>query len=172
MYRRISAAVVAAALLTGSIAAADYGLKEGNADLQSAGPLAFGPDGVLFVGDSKGAAIFALDTGESVKKSVAGEFKVTGVDKEIAAVLGTTAEDIMINDLAVSPAGNVYFSVSRGRGPDAEPVILKTDASGVFSELSLKNVSFAKCSCRTLRHPAERADGINDASDYGFGFCG
>ncbi len=34
-------------------------LKEGAPDLKSADRLAFGPDGVLFVGDTKGAAIFA-----------------------------------------------------------------------------------------------------------------
>ena len=30
----------------------------------SAGPLAFGPEGVLFIGDPQGAAIFAIDTGD------------------------------------------------------------------------------------------------------------
>ncbi|MCH8830480.1 MAG: hypothetical protein IID45_12965, partial [Planctomycetes bacterium] len=38
------------------------GLKEGTPDLKSAGPLAFGPGGILFVGDTTGAAVFALQT--------------------------------------------------------------------------------------------------------------
>ena len=42
-----------------------WGLKEGKPDIKSAASLAFGPDGVLFVADTKGAAIFALDTGDT-----------------------------------------------------------------------------------------------------------
>ncbi len=33
-------------------------------EMKSAGPLAFGPEGVLFVGDTAGAAIFAIETGD------------------------------------------------------------------------------------------------------------
>ena len=41
---------------------------------------------------------------------------------KVAAMLGTDSKQIMINDLAVNPrSGNVYLSVSRGRGPDATP---------------------------------------------------
>ena len=39
-------------------------LKKGTPDLKSAGALAFGPEGILFVGDTKGAALFAIDTGD------------------------------------------------------------------------------------------------------------
>ena len=140
---RCSRSLLAVVLLAGSLVA-DDGLKQGNADLQSVGPLTFGPDGILFVGDSKGGAIFALDTGETEESNVAGEINITGIDKEIAALLGTKADDILINDLAVSPQGNIYLSVSRGRGPDAEPVIMKTDPAGNLSELSLKKIRFAK----------------------------
>ena len=142
--RRICLALCVCLALPVSLVAAEDGLEKGNADLQSAGPMTFGPDGILFVGDSKGAAIFALDTGETSGAAAIKELNVTGIDKEIAALLGTTTEDILINDLAVSPAGNVYFSISRGRGPDGDPVILKTDPAGNLSELSLKNIRFAK----------------------------
>ena len=39
-------------------------LSAGKANLKSAGALTFGPDGVLFVGDSIGGAIVALDTND------------------------------------------------------------------------------------------------------------
>ena len=39
-------------------------LAAGNSGLKSAGALAFGPDGVLFVGDSAGGAIAAIDTAD------------------------------------------------------------------------------------------------------------
>ncbi len=138
-----SRALLVVVVVAGSLFA-DDGLKQGNADLQSAGPLVFGPEGILFVGDTKGAAIFALDTGEKSKSDAVSEIKIGGIDREIAALLGTKADDILINDLAVSPQGNIYLSVSRGRGPDADPVILKTDPAGNLSELSLKNIRFAK----------------------------
>jgi hypothetical protein len=39
-----------------------YGLEEKSILLTSAGPLAFGPDGILFVSDPKSATIYAIDT--------------------------------------------------------------------------------------------------------------
>ena len=39
-------------------------LKQGKADLKSAGPLTFGPEGILFVGDTRGAALCAINTGD------------------------------------------------------------------------------------------------------------
>ena len=44
--------------------AAAAGLAAGDSGLKSAGALAFGPDGVLFVGDSAGGAIAAIDTAD------------------------------------------------------------------------------------------------------------
>ena len=45
---------------------------------------------------------------------------VKDVSGKIAAMLGTNARQLAINDLAVNPrSGNVYLAVSRGRGPDA-----------------------------------------------------
>jgi hypothetical protein len=120
------------------------GLATGKVDLKSAGPLAFGPDGVLFVGDSLDASIVAIQTGEKGgAKSQPSEIKA--VNEKIAALLGTTADQILINDAVVNPkSGRVYMSVSRGRGPDALPVILRADASGNIEELKLDNVPHAK----------------------------
>jgi hypothetical protein len=51
----------------------------------------------------------------------------------------------MVNDMAVNPiSGKAYLSVSRGRGPDAAPVILRVGSDGKLSELSLDGVRFAK----------------------------
>ena len=99
MYRTVVAVTIFIGLLTGTAVFADHGLKAGNPDLQSAGPLTFGPDGILFVGDSKGGAIFALDTGEAEGPEIEVQFAVAGVGQEVAALLGTTPDDILINDL-------------------------------------------------------------------------
>ena len=45
--------------------AGPWGMKTGTPALKSAGPLAFGPDGVLFVGDTKAATLFAIGTGDT-----------------------------------------------------------------------------------------------------------
>jgi hypothetical protein len=117
----------------------------GKADLKSAGALAFGTDGVLFVGDTAGAAIFALDTGDKSGRAAAVE--VAGINQKIAALLGITPDQLQINDVAVNPAsGRVYLSVSRGRGPDAIPVLLRTDAGGKLEEVALNNIRHSRVS--------------------------
>lgn len=153
-------AVAASCLLAGA-ARADLtaSLKEGTPDLKSAGPLGFGPDGVLFVGDPQGAAIFAIDTGDRTM-APAGPYKLANIDQKAAAALGTDAKGILINDMAVNPAsGRAYLSLSRGKGPDAAPVLLKVERDGKISEVSLKNIKFAKA---VLPNPAGPGKGRQD----------
>jgi hypothetical protein len=120
-------------------------LTKGTPDLKSAGSLAFGPNGLLFVGDTQGAAIFAIDTADKSADSAGGSIKIDGINQKIASLLGTEPNEIAINDLAVNPAsGKAYLSVSRGRGPSAAPVIVRTDRSGKLEVVSLENVPFAK----------------------------
>ena len=113
----------------------------GSAHLMSAGSLAFGPDGVLFVGDSIGGSVVALDTNDRTAAATAPKVDVQGVDEKIAALVGVAAGQIMINDMAVNPISkNIYLSASRGRGPDALPLIIRVDASGKLTNVSLDNV--------------------------------
>jgi hypothetical protein len=122
-------------------------MQTGKAQLKSAGPLAFGPDGILFVGDSQGAAIVAVDVNDHTPGRGSASFEVKGLNDKVAALLGTAADQILIQDVAVNPISkNVYLSVSRGRGPDAVPVILRVDAAGKISEVSLENIKHASVS--------------------------
>src|SRR4026209_859018 len=105
------------------------GMKEGNPVLKSAGPLAFGPEGILFVADTKGAAVVAIATGDTKPASSAKLLKVEGVNQKIAALLGTSADQVLIDDMVVNPIShNAYLAVSRGRGPDAVPVLVRVKA--------------------------------------------
>ena len=114
-------------------------LPSGKVDIKSAGALAFGSDGVLFVGDSVGGTVVAIDTGDR-KPASAAKINVQGIDEKIAALVGVTPDQILINDVKVNPISkNVYLSASRGRGPGAMPLILRVDASGKLSTLSLDN---------------------------------
>jgi hypothetical protein len=132
------------------------GLKAGKVELKSAGALAFGPEGILFVGDSVGGAIYALDTGDRPANASAKAVEIGGFNEKIAALLGTSADQILINDLAVNPISKrVYVSVSRGRGPDAVPVLLRADGAGKLEEVSLNSVPHARANLPNAPDPAK-----------------
>src|SRR5271156_6305072 len=78
-------------------------LSSGKVPLTSAGALAFGPDGILFVGDSTGGAVVAIDTQDRKASATAAKINVDGVDEKIAALVGVTPDQIMINDVKVNP---------------------------------------------------------------------
>jgi hypothetical protein len=150
------ALLVGAALCAGSVQAADKdnGLTKGTPDLKSAGALAFGPDGILFVGDSKAGAVFAIDTEDAKAGRANGKLKVESIDGKIGSLLGIDSKQLTVNDLRVNPVSrNVYLSVSRGKGPDATPVILRVTPKGEIGEVSLKDVKFAKT---MLPNPTEK----------------
>src|SRR5262245_65318892 len=93
-------------------------MKEGKPPFQSMGPLAFGPEGILLVADTKGAAITAIATGDTTPASGAKLLKVDGVNQKIAALLGTTADQVLIEDMVVNPITRKdYLAGSRRRGP-------------------------------------------------------
>ena len=107
--------------------------------LQSAGALAFGPGNVLFVGDTRGAEIHAYqlpadsftdqsDVTMGDARTFNGRDLISGIDRQIASLLGTTPDQVVINDMAVhQPSQQIFLSVERGRGPDARGVIVKVD---------------------------------------------
>jgi hypothetical protein len=154
MLYRLSAfaAVAMLALALGQAPAADEAdplasLKEGGATLKSAGPLAFGPKGILFVGDTAAAAIAAIDTGDRDPSAGKEQPKVEDLAGKIAAALGTEEADILIKDMAVnSISGNTYLSVARGKGPTAPAVLLKVTPSGKITELDIKKARGAVAS--------------------------
>jgi len=145
LRQKIALTLTLCAAMPAALLQADSGLQEGTPDIKHAGPLAFAPQGVLLIGDTLNAAIYAIDTGDD--KAISGERSVNieGVNEKIAAMMGSNTEETVINDMAVNPlSGNLYLSVARGRGPDAMPVVFKADSKGVLSELSLKKVKFSK----------------------------
>ncbi|HYP06247.1 MAG TPA: hypothetical protein VER03_08410 [Bryobacteraceae bacterium] len=156
-------AVVACGTAAVALAANTAGMQAGKATLKSAGQMAFGPNGVLFVGDSLGASIVALDSGDTAKAKPGGTIEIKALNEKIAAALGTTADQITINDMVVNPTSKrVYVSVTRGRGADAVAVIMRTDASGKLTELSLDNIKHATVAIPNA--PAENATDARAAS--------
>jgi len=128
------------------------GLALGTPALASAGPLAFSDDGVLFVGDALGAAVFAIAVVEPA--AVAAEPpRIEGFDRQLAGLLGTTASEVMVHDLAVHPRSHaVYLSAARGRGADAQPVLVRVVGNDI-TVLDLVAVRFARASLAKAPKP-------------------
>ena len=139
VLRFAAASAVGLALSGRAASAANSAVAGGFSPLRSAGALAFGPDNVLFVGDIKGAAIHAFTLRETDLTSQAdvelgnfhnfeGRDLVQGVDQKLAALLGTTQDQIVVNDMAVhQPSQQIFISVERGRSTDALPAIVKVN---------------------------------------------
>jgi hypothetical protein len=137
-------------MLSPAAAAHKWGLQPGTPDIQSADRLAFGPDGVLFVGDTKGAAIFAIDTGDLSGEPAKATYAIENVAEKVSVALGNVSE-VKINDLAVNPlSGNVFLAVSYGA--NKSPGLVKVTPTGQPTAVSLASLSFLKA---TLPNPPE-----------------
>ncbi len=137
----------AGSLLTLSATAANWtaGFQSGKPALKSISQLAFGPDGILFVADTKAAAIVALETGDTRQAPDGGTVKIEGLAQKLAALLGTRPEDILIDDLAVNPLSHqAYLAVSRGRGPTAVPVLIRVTAGSQLELVNLDTIKFSR----------------------------
>jgi hypothetical protein len=142
MRTRLFAAAIALAASVVSVRAAEVPAK-GTVDAKSATALAFGPKGLLFIGDSAGAAIYAVETGDT---KMAGDKPVNfeRIDSKVASLLGSTEKEIKINDVKVNPAsGNVYLALTRGTGA-GQPAIVKITRTGELEALTLKDVPMSK----------------------------
>lgn len=153
LLRFAAASAVGLALTGGGQAATSgSGARSGVAGpLQSAGALTFGPDNVLFVGDIVGGAIhaFALRPSDITSQAdvVLGNFHnfqgadlVQDVDQKLAALLGTTYDQIVINDMVVHAASQqVFLSVERGRSAGALPAIVRLN-HGKLEALDLRSI--------------------------------
>lgn len=139
--------VFASALSLSMAPAAERGPAESGTGptFKSIGPLTFGPDGLLFAGDTQAASIFALDLGALAQGGAPGARAIAGVDQRIAALLGTDVREITVTDLAVHPkTRNAYLSVMRGQGANASPVLMRVDGAGKLDVISLATVRYSK----------------------------
>lgn len=113
----------------------------GDTNIKSINSLSFGPNGIMFIGDSDNATIYAIDTKDNVANAKAGNIAVADFDTKVASALGTTVDNIRITDMAVNPVSKVaYFSVHT---KDGTPVLLKL-VGKELKNVSLKNASHSK----------------------------
>jgi len=149
-----------------AVAADPPGVAAGKPDIRSLSALAFGPGGVLFVGDSKGGAVYAIELGARAAGEIKDPKEIPDVEGKLAALLGATAADIMVHDLAVDPISKQsYLAVSRGRAAwngqwllpndvaDAS-VLVRFDAAARPEIVDLSSVRFARVA---LPNPVDAA---------------
>lgn len=128
------------------VVVSDYGLTTGTVRIGTAGPITFGPDGILFLADNGAAKVFAVAVPDPGPAAGSDPFDLADVDTRIGSFLGCEARDVTIRDVAVHPVSHhVYLSVQRGRGDAAQPVLIRIDhLDGSISDVSLADVPTAE----------------------------
>lgn len=115
--------------------------------LQSANVLEFGSENILFVGDSKSGEIHAFHTEIVENATMQYGYNLKNAGQMIASFLGTSAENILIKDLAVHPSTKeAYIAISRISGEKYIPVIVIVNQSGairLFNAEKAKSTSIA-----------------------------
>jgi hypothetical protein len=124
----------------------EYGLSVGTPDVRSVGPIAFGPEGILFVADNASAKVFAIDVADPGGAAGTGPFELADVDAHVGSFLGCEAGDVLIQDVAVHPGShNVYLAVQRGRGDTSQPVLVRIDhRDGAITDVPVEDVPFSE----------------------------
>ena len=135
-----------AADLRDRVAPPTTAMHVGAVQLQSAGVMSFSGDGTLFLADPRAAVVYAIDVAESFRDTTKTGVRIDDVDGKIAAALGTTRDQIRIVDMVAHPLSqSLYFSLTRGRGNDAVPVLVSvTKADEKVTVLPLESIRHAR----------------------------
>jgi hypothetical protein len=127
-----------------------YGLHTGTPAIKSISAITFGPDGILFIGDSKSASVFAIDTRDKTATDKATAVEIKNIDQKIAASLGTEPKNIRIQDIAVNPVSKkIYCAV---QSADGTPLLLVVEKDKI-QPVSFENIPFSTASIMNV--PAE-----------------
>ncbi len=163
--------VLAIVSALGLMAASAYGAGPtvGPVKAKSYSKLAFGPDGILFVGDSIGAKVYALDLGDRTPVGEVKALQIGDLEGKLAGMLGIDVRDVLIDDMAVNPISkNIYLTASRGRRsfsiewqlPNdvaSAGALLRVTPSGEIQEVRLENVKYSS---------VDVSNPVNEAAEY------
>ena len=130
-YFYMVAAIAAVFLFAGVNPPSDQNTILVGPEIKSISSLTFGPDGILFVGDSKSATVFAVNTKDAKQQKKPAAVEIKNLDQKIAAVLGTEVANITITDMAVNPVSKkLYLAVQHS---DGTPVLLSLSGDKIES---------------------------------------
>jgi len=128
----------------------------GTPAIKSMSQLAFAPQGILLIGDTKASTVFAIATNDKTPGAAPKRLQINNIEDKLAALLGTKKEEVMIHDMVVNPISkNVYLAVSRGQrrgitawklpGDLADATLLIRVKNGKdLEEVSLQNVQYSQ----------------------------
>ncbi|MEM6516783.1 MAG: hypothetical protein AAF688_11420 [Bacteroidota bacterium] len=120
--------------------------------IDGANVLAFGPDNILFVGDSKGSKLYAIATkADELKDAV--PYNMEGFDIMMAEKLNIESRDVIINDMKIHPISQeAYVSIKLGHQPDAKSVIAVVNP--VTKDIQLLEITNNDTQSISINNPA------------------
>ena len=138
-------------------------------DVKSISAITFGPNGILFIGDSKSATVFAVNT-KDTKNEKASVIDVKNIDQKIASALGTQVANITIMDMAVNPLSKkLYIAI---QNTDGTPVLLKLNGDKIeavaLKELDATSVVLNNSPAEDAKDGRGRSLRISSISDVGY----
>lgn len=167
------------------VASAAGAAGRGTPAIRSMSVLEFTDDGTLLVGDSKAGAVWAITLeGEAPRGEVDKPMRIMDLEGKLAPMLGTSADEVLVHDLAVHPLSkNQFLAVSRGRKAwqsmwelpndvaDAT-ILVRITPVGEITDVSLDDVAFSRADLPNPVDPGKthpwkegvslRADAITD----------
>lgn len=139
-------------------------------EIKSISSLTFGPDGILFVGDSKSATVFAVNTKDAKQQKKVSAVEIKNLDQKIAAALGTEVANITITDMAVNPVSKkLYLAVQNS---DGTPVLLTLNGDKIESvpvkDLTYTSVVLNNAPAEDAKDQRGRPIRMSTISDIGY----
>ena len=130
--------------LISSVAIASINYTEdfvlGDPEIQSVHAMAFGPESILFIGDSDAAQVVAIDLSNQ-QKAENDQMVIADLEDELSKLLGTETDQLQIIDLAVDPTNeNVYIAVNHSSGKS----LLFLVNNNTLEPVNIDKVSYSK----------------------------
>ncbi|WP_299710072.1 hypothetical protein [uncultured Tenacibaculum sp.] len=112
----------------------------GNPEIGSINAMTFGPEGILFLGDSKNSQVVAVDM-SSAKKATNQKLYLKDIEALLGQLLGSDSDQLQIIDMVVNPVNqNIYLGAQHSSGKS----FLFLVNNNTLENVPLKSVSFSK----------------------------
>ncbi|GGG40002.1 hypothetical protein GCM10011344_46080 [Dokdonia pacifica] len=92
------------------------GFNIGNPEIGSINAMTFGPESILFIGDSQGAQVVAIDL-STAPTATNEKLNIPDVELLLSELLGADSDQLQIVDMVVNPANqNIYIGAQHSSG--------------------------------------------------------
>jgi hypothetical protein len=133
----------------------------GDPELASLDRIAFGPGGVILLGDGAKDRIVAVETGDTGTGEDLTFNRVDNLTTRIASAIGTEVApiEIQVRDIAVNPLTKRMY-IAAWRSTDISPHLLWLDANGAAHEVDMSQVVYASVSYSPIQTPGSTVTDI------------